>query len=94
MELQSFPFIVSVGLAAKAIAMLHQLKCMHLNTLANEMLKKAFEICPYPTPLFKVLLPKTLNFTMDRLTNWFKRERAKIQAEIQVKKGESTKNIV
>ena len=94
MERYFFPFIVRTGSSSQAKAWLQQLHFRRFNTFEKEGLTKAFKTCPYLTPVLKVILSKTFNFTLDNVTNWFEKERRKIQAEIQFKKCKSTKRIL
>ena len=87
----SFPLIICVGSSSQANAWLQQVHFRRFNTREKEELKKAFETCPYPTPVVKAMLPKTFDFSLDKLTGWFRSEREKIPAEIQNKKCKNTK---
>ena len=89
-----FPFIIHPGSSSQAKAWLQQLHFHRFNAFEKEGLNKAFETCPYLTPVLKVMLHKTFNFSLDKLINWFDKERGKIQAEIQPKKCKSTKRIL
>ena len=86
----SFPFIISVGPSSQTKALLQQVPSHRFTRHVKEELKKAFKTCPYPTPLVKASLPKTFNFSVDKLINWFAKKREKIQTEIKIKKCKST----
>ena len=90
----SFPFIICVVSSSEENSWLQHVYYHRFNTLAKEELKRTFQICPYPTPAVKVMLPKTLNSPMEKVCTWFLNERKKIQPEIQIKKCKSTNNIV
>ena len=50
-------------------------------------LKKAFDVCPYMTPVMKMSLPRTLNLSFVQVMRWFQTQRQLTPNEMKARQG-------